>query len=283
MKKYLKCLITISGLFIILVTIVAIIHQQAILHHSWKLPKQVHILFLGASHINHAIDDSMIESAMNWSRASERYMYTYIKLQHLLPVNPQVDTIFLELAPTDLWEDTDYKYHVLNEQSGYVKLYWPFYSKEQWRIFNTEPRQVAGLVLESLGEIGMLRQKRWWYLMGNYKNVSKSLDTTTVVPMPEISSGRGYAVNYEYLRRIISLCHKHQIKLYFLETPTYHPEYFYDQDYFYRAYKENFSDVEFIDYSNWSMDPSELCDAHHLNHKGAIRFTKELKRRLHIK
>lgn len=283
MKIYLKRLSAISGLFIILVSAVALIHRYAILSHSWKLPQQVHILFMGASHINHAIDDSMLKNAINWSRGSERYMYTYIKLQHLLPVNPQIDTIFLELAPTDLWEDTDYKYHVLNEQSGYVKLYWPFYSKEQWKIFKTEPRQVAGLVLESLGEIGMLRQKNWWEKMGNYKNVSTSLDTTTVVPVPEVSSGRGCAVNYDYLRRIISLCREHQIKLYFLETPTYHPEFFYDQGYFYRAYKENFSDVEFIDYSKWPMDPSERFDAHHLNHKGAIRFTREIKNRFHIR
>lgn len=283
MKQYLKRLIWISALFLVLVAIMIIVRRQVFLHHSWKLPERVHILFMGASHINHAIDDSMMESAVNWTRGSERYMYTYIKLQHLLPANPQVDTIFLELAPTDLWEDTDYKYHVLNEQSYFVRTYWPYYTTEQWKIFKTEPVQVLGLIMESLGEVRLFNQKDWWDKMGNYNNVSTSLDTTTVVPVPEVSSGRGRAVNYDYLRRIISLCREYHIKLYFLETPTYHPEYFYDQDYFYKAYKENFSDVEFIDYSKWPMDQSERFDAHHLNHKGAVRFTKEIKNRFHIK
>ncbi len=282
MKKYLIRLSKISVLFVALVITIGICRSQIIRHHSWSLPENVHILFMGASHINHAIDDSMMKSAINWTRGSERYMYTYIKLQHLLPENPQVDTIFLELAPTDLWEDTDYKYHVLNEQSGYVKLYWPFYSLEQWKIFKTEPSQVLGLVLESLGEIEVLGQQGWWKRMGNYKNVNASLDTMTVIPMPEVSSGKGHAINYDYLRRIITLCREYNVKLYFLETPTYHPEYFYDQEYFYNAYQEHFSDIEFIDYSKWPMDPSERYDAHHLNHKGAMRFTKEIKDRFKL-
>lgn len=282
MKKYIIRLLKVSALFVALVIVMAICRSQIIRHHSWSLPEDVHILFMGASHINHAIDDSMMKSAINWTRGSERYMYTYIKLQHLLPENPQVDTIFLELAPTDLWDDTDYKYHVLNEQSGYVKLYWPFYSLEQWEIFITEPVQVASLVANSLGEMNALQQKKWWEMMGNYNNVAESLDTTTVVKAPVENSGCGHIVNYDYLRRIITLCREYKVKLYFLETPTFHPEYFYDQKYFYKAYREHFSDVEFIDYSKWPMDPSERYDAHHLNHKGAVRFTQEIKDRFNI-
>ena len=137
----------------------------------------------------------------------------------------------------------------------------------------SEPAQVAGLVMSSLGETKKFKHDEWWKSMGNYKNVSTSLDTTTVNPSLAKNDSGGHAVNYEYLRRIISLCKKHDIKLYFLESPTYHPEYFYDQEYFYRAYRENFSDVELIDYSKWPMDPSERFDAHYLNHKGAVRFT----------
>ena len=95
--------------------------------------------------------------------------------------------------------------------------------------------------------------------------------------------GYGHKVNYHYLREIIKLCHARGIKLYFLETPTYHPEYYYDQVYFYKAYQENFSDIEFIDYSDWEMKDDERYDAHHLNHKGAIRFTREIMNKFHIR
>ena len=73
------------------------------------------------------------------------------------------------------------------------------------------------------------------------------------------------------------------VKLIFMETPTFHPENYYDIDYFYNTYKTNFSDINFIDYSKWPIPLDEMCDAHHLNHKGAVRFTKEIKRRYNIK
>ncbi len=282
MRIYLRKLLYIGSLLILLLFIVGFIRMRIIQSHSWVLPKQVHVLFMGASHLNHAIDDSMMKTAINWTRGSERYMYTYIKLQHLIPVNPQIDTIFLELAPTDLWEDTDYKYHVLNEQSGYVKTYWPFYKKEHWEIVLEEPVQVAGLVLGSLLDIGDLQQEKWWHHLGNYFHAEGEMDRKEVRPALEVSSGHGHEVNYYYLRQIIALCKEKGIKLMFLETPTFHPEYFYDQDYFYRAYKENFSEIEFYDYSKWPMSDSERWDAHHLNHQGAKRFTKEIMSRFHI-
>lgn len=283
MKKYLQKIAVAGLLLVVLLLVAGAVRMMLIRSHSWQLPEKVHVLFLGASHINHAIDDTMMETAINWTRGSERYMYTYIKLQHLLPENPQVDTIFLELAPTDLWEDTDYKYHVLNEQSGYVKLYWPFFEAEHWKVVKKEPIQVLDLVINSLLQVKDLMQNKWWEEMGGYNYVTTEMERSKVKPALVVNSGCGYAVNYHYLRQIITLCKEKNIKLYFLETPTYHPEYFYDQDYFYKSYRENFSDVEFYDYSKWPMSDDERYDAHHLNHKGAVRFTQEIKNRFGIK
>ena len=39
----------------------------------------------------------------------------------------------------------------------------------------------------------------------------------------------------------------------------------------------NFSDVELLDYSHYPMEDDERHDAHHLNDKGALKFTKMLK------
>ena len=251
-------------------------------HHSWSLPDNVHIVFLGASHFNKGIDDSLMKDAVNWSRASERYMYTYIKLQHLIPNNPQIDTVFLEFAPTDVWEDADYKYYDLNEQTGYVKSYWPFYNKDNWSVVLREPVQVVSLIIKSLFDTEDLRQGSWWKHLGGYEVVTDYMDPASVKENLELSRGYGNKVNYDYLRRIVDLCKSNNIKLIFLETPTYHPEYFFDQNYYYNAYRCFFSDVEFVDYSNWPAEYNERFDAHHLNDKGAKRFTKEIMNRFHI-
>ena len=235
MKRYIKKLSCISLLFLLLIAGVASLRVAIFRHHSWKLPADKHILFLGASHFNHGIDDSMMKSAVNWTRGSERYMYTYIKLLHLLPENPQIDTIFLELAPTDLWEDTDYKYHVLNEQSGYVKLYWPFFTWEQWKNFKSEPVQVLGLVMSSLLSIKEYSQYNWWMHMGGYKPNLNDMKVDSVKPEMEPSNGAGHNVNYDYLRRIIRLCKDKNIHLSFIYCAMYHSEYFYDQECYYKT------------------------------------------------
>lgn len=283
MKKYLRNLVALSLLFVGVLLSLVVVRMVIIREHSWSLPSNVHVVFLGASHINKGIDDSLMADAINWSRASERYMYTFIKLQHLIPQNPQIDTIFIEFAPTDVWEDADYKYYDLNEQSGYVKTYWPFYESDNWKLVLKEPLQVVDLVIKSLLETEDLDHDKWWSHMGGYEALSDCMDPELVKESLEVSRGYGHDANYYYLRRIIDLCTMHDIKLFFLETPTYHPEYFFDQAYYRKAYHDYFSDVELIDYSDWPADDTERYDAHHLNDKGAQRFTREIMNRFNIK
>ena len=283
MKKYLKNLAIVSGLLIVLIFVLGVVRMQIVRSHSWKLDEKVHILFMGASHIMNGVDDSMMETAVNWASSSERYMFTYIKLHHLLPENPQIDTIFLELAATDLWEDTDYKYHELNEQSHFVRTYWPLFKRENWMIYKREPFQVLGLMISGLLSPNDLQRAGWWKSMGGYVARDGVIDIAKKRELPNVIDGSGHEVNYYYLRQIIKLCKDNGIKLYFIETPVYEIEKVYDVDYYHKTYKENFSEVEFLDYSNWELPLEERSDGSHLNRIGAKHFTGELKKRFNIK
>ena len=276
MKRYLKRLSLISCILVLIIISILAVKRQAILSHSWKVPSQVHILFMGASHIMNSIDDSMMQEAINWASSSERYMFTCIKLERLLEANPQIDTIYLELAATDIWEDTDYKYHVLNEQSHFVKYYWPFFNSEQWMLYKNEPMQVAGLIVSSIGSFKEFTQKGWWKKMGGYDGKDAVIDPDKKSVLPYVVPGSGHQINYDYLRRIIKLCKEKGVKLYFIETPVYHIEDIYDTAYFYNVYRQAFSDVEFLDYSNWPIPMDERADGSHLNKRGARRFTRFL-------
>lgn len=285
MKLYLRKLALISLLLVVLLAVLAFASRAVVVRGcSWKLPERVHVLFLGASHVEYAVDDSMMTSAVNWARGSERYAYTYIKLSHLLEDNPRIDTVFLELAPTDLWADADDKYHKENEQSFYVANYWPFFSLAEWRIFAGEPLQAGRVVVANLLQAdNVLRHDKWWKKMGGHEKTFEEMDAAAAKWEPAESLGHGNAVNYGYLRKIVRLCEKRGVKLYFLETPTSHIERIYDIAYFRDAYRKNFSDVEFVDYSDWPMADDERKDPHHLNHRGAVRFTREIMERFHIR
>ncbi|MBP3253722.1 MAG: hypothetical protein J6M30_04375 [Bacteroidales bacterium] len=272
-----------SAVFVAIVLLLLTIRYEVVKNHSWRLPEQKHILFMGAAHIVHGIDDSMLEEAINVVSPSERYMYTYIKLKNIIAENPQVDTVFMELAATDLWEDTDYKYHTPNEQSHYVKNYWPLFDEDNWRVFKNEPFQVMGVVVSSITSLRETGQTSWWKGLGGYELKKSVIDPNKKLELKNYVPNSGHAVNYEYLHRIIGLCMSNGIKLYFLDAPVYRIEDIYDVVYFQEAYERNFSEIEFLDYSEWSIPMDERGDGSHLNDKGAKRFTNEIKNRFNLK
>lgn len=284
MKKFIIKFIKLSLFFlIILCGIIGARYIYTTQLFSWKLPKEKHILFMGASHIEHGIDDTLTESGYNFAKSSERYLFTYLKLTHLLETNPQIDTIFLECAPTDLWEHTDDKYFNKNEMSLYPSLYYPLFNKEEWTIYNNNTREFIITILQQCLKNYFWGQNRYWHALGGKKeNNTKQMDATKVHPQLEKGS-HGHKINYKYLRKIINICTRHDIKLYLVYCPVYKPEYYYDQIYYYNMYKKNFSDVELLDYSNWPVNDNERYDAHHLNNEGAIKFTNELKKKFRIK
>ncbi|WP_455664436.1 hypothetical protein [Phocaeicola sp.] len=287
MKRYVKNFLFISSLFVIIVFLLLSVRFYIANHLDWSLPKERHILFMGASHVARGINDSLTKEAVNVGSLSERYLYTYIKLLHYVEANPQIDTVFLQCSSTDLWQDTDYKYHAHNEQSFFISSYWPFFSKEQWLIFRSEPKQVFGVVMSSLIDVKYLSSVSYISSLGSYLN--KIDDATLFDPakqIPQLETGMikdygwyGYNVNYKYLRRIIDYCREHCMKLYLMHFPVFKPELYYDQAFCEDMRRKYFNDVEYLDYSHWVVADDERMDSHHLNHKGAIKLTKELKER----
>ena len=251
--------------------------------HEWKVPSKVHVLFMGASHITRGIDDSLMETALNWSSPSERYMFTYIKLERLLDNNPQIDTVFLQCSATDLWKDTDYKYHDANEQSKYVKCYLPFMTKEQLMVYKDEALQAFHLALNGLFATDDITQSRWWETLGGYAPLSSTFNRKDMHLDREKPRGYGHDVNYTYLRKISTLCKEKNVKLILLQCPVLHLDYYYDMDYFYHALQENYSDIEFADFSDLEIPDEYRYDPHHLNKDGADYFTKVLMERYDIR
>ena len=93
---------------------------------------------------------------------------------------------------------------------------------------------------------------------------------------PQLEVGEyGNEVNIKYLKKIISFCKNHKLSLVLIYCPMYKPEYYYDQDYYYRQL-EGLGKVTYLDYSHLEIEDSLRYDAHHLNKKGAEVFTRQL-------
>lgn len=259
---------------------------------DWRLPSDTHILFMGASHVYHAIDDSLIPGAINFGQPSERYLYTYVKLRKILKANTQVDTVVLQCSSTDLWQDTDYKYFTKNEQSLFVKDYWPLFTSSEWNYIlgKGELLQPMTIIVKNLVCRELFSPSAQLSHIGRYAGIiegSVSFDKAGIKQDLEVNhiseyGDYGTEINYHYLREIATLCKTNNIKLILVYYPVFRPELYYDQDYCEDIRMELFSDIEYHDYSNWYCKDEERLDAHHLNHRGAQRFTKFIKEELNM-
>lgn len=282
MKQYINKVILFVSLFGLILIMLISIQYIRINNYSWKLPNNEHILFMGASHIARGIDDTLMKEAINLARPSERYMYTYIKLQHILKNNTQVDTIFLQCAHTDLAVDCDYKYFDENELSGYVGLYWPFFSYQHYKLLVPKFKVVISYILKSLVNKNSYNHDNWFNDFGGYEPLEGTMNTENITPNPESDRGCGHVINYTYLKQIIKLCKEHNIKLFLVQCPVFHPEYFFDVSYHEKTLEEFTQTVEYIDFSEWKISNDEFLDPHHLNRIGAERFTMEIRSKFNI-
>lgn len=242
------------------------------------------VLFIGASHVFWGVDDSVIPSSVNCSAPSERYMFTYLKLKRILDDNHQIKTVFIQCAPTDLWENADDKYFAENEMSYFIPVYFPWFGEEEWNIYSGHLRRVLVLIFQKIISPKQLTYSGIKSQLGGQADRSAmqgSFDRRTV--MQKLVMGKcGNDINHRYLRKIINLCSDRGVRLIGLYMPAYKPECMYNQDYFYDVLQTKFPDMEFMDYSHYDVPDSARLDASHLNYKGAQILTGELKGCFHL-
>lgn len=284
MLKFIKN-ISLFGILLMSIYIVVIGIKFAV---SWSMPfaydKSKDTLFIGASHLWWGVDASQTKRAVNCSARSERYLFTYVKLKKILEANPQIAMVFIECAPTDLWENADDKYFAENEMSYFVPLYFPWFGREEWDIYRNNLRSVFVLISQKVVDPKQLTVAGIKGLLGGQADRSLGLgDFHRGQVHQELLTGEsGNAINHAYLRKIIGLCKKHNVRLIGLYLPVYKPEELYNQEYYYDVLKSEFSDLEVLDYSHWEVPDSARLDASHLNAIGARMFTKEICVRFNI-
>jgi hypothetical protein len=277
MKLFLKkTSVFIFGLFIIFVFLFfgRVIVTKMV---SWKLPNNTHILFMGASHVQAGINPSFYNGSINIASSSERYMFTFLKLKELIKANHQIDTVYIQFAPTDIHKNTDTKYFQKNEMLHFLPLYSPLFTKKEWNYYlqtSIETRDDAIKIL-----INKMFSKFPTNInsYGGFTPFTSQFDREKEPYNMPVWLNKGSIINYHYLNEIIRLCDKNNIELFFIYMPMYNKYHFYDIDYFYKQYKEHFKNVKLLDYSDWTCSDSLRKDEHHLNKLGAENFTKKLK------
>jgi hypothetical protein len=247
--------------------------------YEWSIPPKKNTLFMGASHIVHAINDTLLENAINISLPSERYPFTFLKLLKILSNKENVIThIILECAPTDISRVADEKiFSINNEMIYFIPLFYPFFKEEEWAFYSKLRIEIFNILISHFYSNWALSSKKYFSQYGGFienKNVFNGILNPDEIARVDDVKFVYNEINLKYLRKIINLCKENSIQLTFLYCPVYMPELYYDQQYYYEIIKNEFSEIELWDYSHLNIPVHYRADPHHLNEEGALYFTK---------
>jgi hypothetical protein len=250
----------------------------------FKLNKNISTIVLGHSHPECAFNDSLIDNFKNLGNSAEPYFYTYFKIKEILKYNPQIKNVLVEYSNNSLDKNTnDWVWgenYLFNSFPKYI-AYMDFSDLEllfshnfrsfidvlsitfKRNLFNffSKGKEINA---ESYG--GYLYLKRFKTdslinAMTNEKNTNESKIAISTV-------------NLNYLKKIVSLCNSGKVHIFFVRSPlnSSYPE-LRNEGKYKEILKNEFSNIDFLDFKDYPLTNDEFGDLEHLNYKGAKVFS----------
>lgn len=252
---------------------------------DYKLNANITTLYLGDSHIQLAVNDSLLKNSKNVSTSSEPYIFSYYKLEKLLEANPTITQVYLGVSYHNL--SSYYDGFINGERSSAISPKYlhtlPFNEKLKLAYWNIEkaPNFLRGLFLISYKYL--FKNEPY---AGGYLNIfphttaaDTSMDKRLKLQFYEEDKPADFStINQEYLTKIITLCETNNITLYLLNAPL-HPYYRTRiPAKFIEKYNQvtNSTAIETLNFSGLQLsDSSYIPDGDHLSSKGAATFSSK--------
>lgn len=252
---------------------------------SFKCKDGIRYVVLGNSHPEQAYNDSLIDRFQNLSQAAETYFYTSIKTRRLVEQNPRLDTFFIEFSNTDLlagWNKFIWGSRVL---SWRYPLYSPFMDLSESRVLMEH--NLSGLnsclplaLKDNLGRI-LHHDLNYTDKIGGFvyntrakvDSILAQKDFRQQVALNRPAQNEISDCNVEYLQKLVHYLLDHGKKIYLVRSPL-HPSYpGFANEAKYEEILHGFSNIEYLDFKNFSQDNEDYVDLEHLNFRGARKFS----------
>lgn len=288
MVKYIKNIFAFSLIFLVSFLLIVLSNYVLVKIKGIYIPKNKHILILGDSNMQMAINDTIIKSGINLSESADSYFYSYLKLREVVSKNSNIDTVLISFAPHNIFDNG----WLLDDKNIYsrFKMYYPFM---QWEDFYFILSKNPHALLTAIPAIPVsafknfyteLRGRNFYY--GSFvqlkRNILKEvqLKLKNGEPLPFFKIPTKFSPSSEeqiYLDKIISLCEKNKIKLYLINTPKReellnYAKYGVDQ--FDKLYDSKYANVDYLDLSKIKLNDEDYGDFVHLNSSGSTQFSQ---------
>jgi hypothetical protein len=285
MRLFIRNLI-VFGIFSLVLFISIVFIERLILNSQdhFELPKKDRYIFLGHSHAQMAINDSLIDSSLNLASAGEAYFYTFIKLNKILESNQDKKVIFLEYSNNNIvsemnnwiWDDI----HILDR----YRLYSSFTPYEEAKLLYSKNPKMALLcdvrsVVNNVYYIFNLKNIASNKKMGGYiylvRDKTDSLLQAMTINHDKIQTDSNISnTNIKYLVKIIEMCRKNGNQIFLVRIPL-HPKYqrLGNESRYRDILNHELGDVDFLDFKDYHLKDSDYGDLEHLNYRGAKKYS----------
>ncbi len=252
------------------------------------LPEDVNIVFLGNSHIECDINDSIISNSYNFARSNDYPEQIYCKVKLLKQSNTHLDTVVIGYDNVIMEQDLS------NEISGtYSPLYYDQYSVED--IFNILTHssfkycvshfytpfkfsQIEHILPSSINKSTNITNLK---NLGGYEYlVRDKLQQHISLQKDKKAHKSSFDFLSKYfLNKTIDFCKANNITIILLATPQHHMSKI-DTITYKQYHQQNFKDLEFYDFRSLQLHDSCFGDLNHLNYKGAKIFSDFLEKEI---
>jgi hypothetical protein len=311
MKKYSTWISITAGATLVLLILVSLIGKYFFVTpvynpELFKFNESTNTLIIGASHSATSMDTDYIKNALSVATSGEPLYFTYYKAKALLKNNPQIKDVLVAISPIHVAQYSDKNlfqgnagsranvmnyYFLIDDLSDllinklssdniipYLKFHWglPFnYMSDLKLVLNYYTNNVNYTDYSFFG--GEERIK------GNHIEKYRLREKAKFYFYDENDKINASASGVEVIHRIASLSKQFNVKLTIISTPM-HP-YFIKQipnkiqekyDKTIKSVQQKYTNIRFIDLSDFQINEDNFLDGDHLNSKGITKFSQYL-------
>ena len=260
---------------------------------NYRVAVDIQDVFIGDSHVQMTINDSLLPNAINLSQNSETYKFSYYKLESLLEQNASLKRVYLGFGYHSLSNYNDAYIFGKYSKDISARYFFILPVKEQTKTI-LDNRKVLPVYFRNIIQLGCHNAQHIepYSFLGFYDNtffnasVQDSSLNKRVKSQFFYDNGavRGFSVvNLYYLKQIIKLCADKRVELVLINTPI-HKNYRnkippqYVTEYYAIAKQNNLSVLEF-NHLNLT-DSCFIPDGDHVSAKGAWLATEYVKQQM---
>lgn len=252
-----------------------------------KLPDNCTIALLGNSHIECAVNDTVLKNSFNFARSAERTEFIFSKVKLLKKYNPELDTIVIGYDNVLCFQSADSAFS--------SELYSPyFYDTHNFSsiskiLTNSSFKYINGHIahpfdwfkLLQIGE-SIINSKiniKDMTNLGGYLYLERDKLKEDIKRKHNKKNNNGDfdKLSVYFLDETLKFCHENNIIVIFL-CPPQHKKSVFDNKFYREYYAQNYSNFKFYDFKDMELPDSCFGDLDHLNYKGAKVFSEYLEK-----